>query len=100
MTDAEERLALQPAIGRDEIAVRDIRHVVTVLFEEVAERELERQELARADRERVVDDAAELGIATVGPIKTDIGPRSLIPLGMRVDRRLVGPFVVGVPSVI
>ena len=57
VADADERLALQAVIGRDHVAVGAVGHVVAVLLEPVGQRELERQELARAERERVVDDA-------------------------------------------
>ena len=50
VADADERLALQAAIGREHVAVGAIGHVVAVLLEPVGQRELERQELARAER--------------------------------------------------
>ena len=100
VADADERLALQAAVGREHVAVRAIGHVVAVLLEPVGERELERQELAGADRERVVDDAGELRLAAVGAVEADVGPGALAPLGMGVDRVVVGPAVVGLPGVV
>ena len=71
-----------------------------MLFEEVTQREFEREEFAGADRKRIVDDAGELGVAAVRTIEADVGPRPLISLGMRVDRILAGPLVVRVPGVV
>ena len=57
---ADKRLALEPMVGREHVAVGAIAHVVAVLFQPVGQWKLERQELARAERERVVDHADEL----------------------------------------
>ncbi len=81
VADADERLALEAAVGREHVAIGTIGHVVAVLFEPVGQRKLERQELARAERERVVDDALELGLAAVGPVEADVGPGPCSPWG-------------------
>ena len=41
VADAEERLALQAAIGREHVAVGAVGHVVAVLLQPVGQRELE-----------------------------------------------------------
>ena len=100
VADADERLALQAAVGREHVAVGAIGDVVAVLLEPVGERELEREELARADGERVVDDAVVLGLAAVGAVEADVGPGALVALGVGVDRVVVRPAVVGLPGVV
>ena len=100
VADADERLALQAPVGREHVAVRAIGHVVAVLLEPVRQRELERQELARAERERIVDDACVLRLAAIGPVEADVGPGPLVALGMGVERVVVRPAVVGLPGVV
>ena len=93
-------LHLQAAVGREHVAVGAIGHVVAVLLEPVGQRELERQELARAERERVVDHGLVLGLAAVGPVEADVGPGPLTALGMGVEGIVVRPAVVGLPGVV
>ena len=100
VADAEECLAAQAAVGREHVAVRAIRHVVAVLLEPVSQRKLERQEFARAEGERVIDDAVMLRLAAVGPVEADVGPGPLPSPRMGVEREVVRPAVVGLPGIV
>ena len=100
VTDAEEGFALQPAVGREEVAVRTVADVVAMLLKPVGQRKLVAEPLAGADGQRVVDHAAPLRLAAVGPVETHVGPRPLVPLGVGVDRVVVRPPVVGLPGVV
>ena len=93
-------LHFSPRSGAEHVAVGAVGHVVAVLLQPVGQRELERQELAGADRQRIVDDARVLRLAAVGPVEADVGPGALVALGVRVDRVVVGPAVVGLPGVV
>ena len=79
------------------VDVRDVGHVVAVLLHPEGERELPEQELARADRERGVED---LAVLAVGPVEARLDVRAPVPLllAVVVERELAGPAVVGVPG--
>ncbi len=87
-------------IGADHVAIRAVADVVAMLLEPISQGKLQRQKLPRADCQRVVHHAIELGLAGVGAIEADIGPRALPSLGMGVERIVAGPLVVGLPGVI
>ncbi len=100
VTDADEGLAARELRRVETVAVAAIGHVIAVLFEEVGQRLLERQELAGADRERVVDDSGVLRLAAVRPVEAR---RHLACMGaarVGVERFVDGPAVVCLPGIV
>jgi len=87
----------RPQSRRQHVAVRAVRDVVTVLLQPVRHWKLKAQPFAQTNRLRVLED---LRILSVRSIETDVGPRSLIAFGMRVDQITIGPLVVGPPRVV
>lgn len=100
MTDANEALALQAAIRRDHVAIATVGNIVSLLFEPICHRKLERQKLARTDRQWIIHYTIELSLASVGTIEAHIRPRTLPTVWMCVDRVVVWPTIVCLPCVI
>ena len=100
VADAEEHLAPRDLRRVQAVAVGAVGHVVAVLFQEVGQRLLEGQELAGADRQRVVDDARVLRLAAVGPVEADGHVAGMGAARVGVQRMVGRPAVVGLRGVV
>src|SRR4030088_847423 len=98
MADRQPCSAAQESLAVSmRIYVADVGDVVTFLLHPVSERKLPEQKLARALRERCIDD---LAVLAVWPIPAHFHPGAAVPflVAVVVQRPLAGPAIVRSPG--